>query len=760
MEGACALTFSVAEAAELYGKYGYRVFPICPRSKMPLVGKGGFHNATTDQFQILGWWKRWPHAMIGVACGGANRLVILDIDVKDGKNGLQNLRRLEVRYGKLPIGPVLKTPSGGLQMLFTAPPGVRIINNASQFAPDIDVRGSDADGTPRGYGTLPPSVRSTGEYEWVDSCNDIIMWGMMSQELPEMPRWALFLAMFNRRRRNILATHGIRSFEDFGDIPPEQWVAHADQLCRPNLVASAGKPSTTKNPSEQKNKAHIHLVPDVPLDEVETAHILRYVEASIANELEPIQTIPPGAQETGINEAALKVHSLLKGAEALGIAIGSLEDKYEREYSKSIVRMAAGDKSNPWSLDDAKQKWLRTKADAAPRDLTHLLHEYLAKDFEPLDDQKSSGNKNPNGAVFVEDADLDANINWLFDDVLAEECVAFLSGKSSTGKSAIMVHMALALAKGKPFFGRDVPNVGGTYIVAAEHGYAIPARIRAATNDSMAQPIAYNRTNTDLLDPGNHARLVEDIRKIKSEMKERYGVPLKLVFIDTFSRAFLVDDENSSAQITKAFVALADIAEQTGTTIVAVHHYGKDVRRGMRGSSAFRGHADYAIVVESKNNNRSLRLEKGRDAPEGPIGNFTLPTVAVGTKPNGKPILQVYVKECHDFSDLEQDGAPKVSTRALRALHEAFADITSDQHEEIQSTEDSNAKRAVPISRLEERFIERYRAQNQRAGKTLKLNSIKRAFQRLRQDGAVQSQVRGGIEYAIVPERQATNRDN
>ena len=753
------MTFSVADAAVHYGTYGYRVFPVCPRSKMPLIGKGGFHNATTDRSLILDWWKRWPHAMIGVACGGEKRLVILDIDVKDGKNGLKNLSKLEAKHAKLPIGPVLRTPSGGLQMLFTAPAGVRIINNASQFAPDIDVRGCDADGTPRGYGTLPPSVRSTGEYEWSNPGHDIIMYGMMSQELPELPRWALFLAMFNRRRRDHLTAHGIRRFEDFGDVPPEKWVAHADQLCRPNLVASAGKPSKTKNPSEKKNQPHIHLVPDVPLDEAETAYILRYIEAAISSELEPIQSILPGTQETRINEAALKVHSLLKGAEALGIAVGSLEDKYEREFSNSVVGMAAGDKSNPWSSEDAKQKWLRTKADAAPRDLTHLLHEYLAKDFEPLDDQKSSSNKILNGAIFVEDADLDANINWLFDDVLAEGCVAFLSGKSSTGKSAIMVHMALALAKGKPLFGRDVPNVGGTYIVAAEHGYAIPARIRAATNGSMAQPIAYNRTNTDLLDPGNRARLVEDILKVKNEMKERYGVPLKLVFIDTFSRAFLVDDENSSAQITKAFVALADIAEQTGTTIVAVHHYGKDVRRGMRGSSAFRGHADYEIVVEGKNDNRSLRLEKGRDAPEGKIGSFTLETVEVGTKPNGKPILQVYVKECHDFIDLDQDGAPKMSTRALRALHAAFADITGDQRKDLQSKEDSIAKRVVRISLLQKRFGEHYGAENQRAGKPLKPKSIDRAFQRLREDGAVQTELRDGLEYVLLPERQATKGD-
>lgn len=628
-EGTCELTFSVAQAAVHYGTYGHRIFPICPETKMPLVGKGGFHNATTNKRQIESWWKRWPNAIIGVACGGDSRLVILDIDVKNGKNGPSQLKVLELMYGKLPKGPILHTPSGGIQMLFTAPPGVRVINNADQFALGIDVRGCDADGTPRGYGTLPPSVRPSRQYEWADPLDDIIVYGMLEQAVPELPPWALFLAMFNNRRRERLAEHGIASFADFHDIPPQNWVAHADELLQPRLVNQAKKRSKSGERARNDRSPTIRVVPDVPLDDHATAHVLRYVTKSIIAELKPIRTTAPGSQDNTINDAALSIHSLLKGAKALGLDIGLIEDKCERIYFKSVVRMVAGNSSYPWSWDGAEHKWLRTKEDAEPRDLTHLLDSGRALDFEPLDEQTSSTEPQSHVAVFVEDAALDANIKWLFDEVLAEGCVAFLSGKSSTGKSAIMVRMVLALAKGKPFFGRDVPTVGGSYIVAAEHAYALPARVRAACDGSMVLPVAYNRDTSDLMVAANRAELIADILKTKEEMKRRYGVPLKIVFIDTFSRAFMVDDENSSAQITKAIVAMLEIANRTGTTVVAVHHYGKDSQQGMRGSSAFRGNTDFEIVVENKNGNRSLRLEKGRDAPEGPIGSFTLATAEV-----------------------------------------------------------------------------------------------------------------------------------
>src|SRR4051794_1334430 len=51
---------------------------------MPLVGKGGLHNASTDPGQLRQWHGRWPTAETGwaVACG--DELAVVDVDVKHG----------------------------------------------------------------------------------------------------------------------------------------------------------------------------------------------------------------------------------------------------------------------------------------------------------------------------------------------------------------------------------------------------------------------------------------------------------------------------------------------------------------------------------------------------------------------------------------------------------------------------------------------------------------------------------------------------
>jgi hypothetical protein len=74
-------------AALEYAAKGLPVFPCSHIDKSPLVGKGGFHKATTDPDQIRAWWKQWPDAMIGMPTGKASGIDVADLDVKKGKNG-------------------------------------------------------------------------------------------------------------------------------------------------------------------------------------------------------------------------------------------------------------------------------------------------------------------------------------------------------------------------------------------------------------------------------------------------------------------------------------------------------------------------------------------------------------------------------------------------------------------------------------------------------------------------------------------------
>ncbi|WP_172327847.1 bifunctional DNA primase/polymerase [Mangrovicoccus sp. HB161399] len=147
-------------AALNYAERGRPVFPV-GSDKRPLVKwKDG---ATTNQDQIYDWWQRWPLAMIGMPTGARSGLVVLDIDRKNGVDGLANL--LAIGIDPLRLSPVVATtPSGGLHVYFAAI-DEEVRNSASVMADGVDVRG---DG---GFIVLPPSRKDPERpgYAW-DMC--------------------------------------------------------------------------------------------------------------------------------------------------------------------------------------------------------------------------------------------------------------------------------------------------------------------------------------------------------------------------------------------------------------------------------------------------------------------------------------------------------------------------------------------------------------------------------------------------------------
>lgn len=61
-----------------YAERGWPVLPIKPRSKEPLT-RHAVKDATTDRKKIEGWFKKWPNANVGIACGSPGPDA-LDID--------------------------------------------------------------------------------------------------------------------------------------------------------------------------------------------------------------------------------------------------------------------------------------------------------------------------------------------------------------------------------------------------------------------------------------------------------------------------------------------------------------------------------------------------------------------------------------------------------------------------------------------------------------------------------------------------------
>lgn len=157
------------------------VFPLGPRSKVPLIpkakGGNGCLDATRDLDQVAAWWQRCPAANIGLACGAA--CWVLDVDTDKG--GDATLTDLEDVHRWLPEGPASVTGSGGMHILFAA--SDRVSNSVKRLGAGLDTRSAG------GYIVAPPSIHDvTGQrYAWLSGREP---WAV---ELPAAPAWILEL---------------------------------------------------------------------------------------------------------------------------------------------------------------------------------------------------------------------------------------------------------------------------------------------------------------------------------------------------------------------------------------------------------------------------------------------------------------------------------------------------------------------------------------------------------------------------------------
>lgn len=128
---------------------GFRVFPLLPGTKDPRPGHSWLDTATNDLAEVEALWSMadWN---IGVATDG---LIVVDIDVKNGKDGTASYLELDLPWDTL----IVRTPTGGRHAYFSGPDRQ---NSAGRLGSGLDVRGF------HGYVVGPGShIPETGWYE-------------------------------------------------------------------------------------------------------------------------------------------------------------------------------------------------------------------------------------------------------------------------------------------------------------------------------------------------------------------------------------------------------------------------------------------------------------------------------------------------------------------------------------------------------------------------------------------------------------------
>jgi len=132
---------------------GIAVLPVNPKAEKPYITEWP-DKATTDNALIERWWQKRPDAVPAIVTGEKSGVSVLDLDRKNGKDGVAVLEAMGLDPAKLsPV--IVETPSGGLHLYFRHPEGLRG-DSSGKLGAGVDIKAH------RGFVYAPGAVKAAG----------------------------------------------------------------------------------------------------------------------------------------------------------------------------------------------------------------------------------------------------------------------------------------------------------------------------------------------------------------------------------------------------------------------------------------------------------------------------------------------------------------------------------------------------------------------------------------------------------------------
>lgn len=209
---------------------------------------------------------------------------------------------------------------------------------------------------------------------------------------------------------------------------------------------------------------------------------------------------------------------------------------------------------------------------------------------------------------------------------------SMLAGPSGSGKTFLATHLAMCVARGKEFLGRPVQQ-GGVIYQAGEGARGLKKRLKAYRThfnvlDTEDVPFVLLPSRIDLFSKeGDTQKLIDEINAWKPAMSQ----PLRMVAIDTFSKATAGADENSGRDVSIVMENVDRIATECGVHVMVVHHLNADGKK-LRGHTSLYADVDQVLLVtkDESTNVRTLTLAKQKDDEDGVKIDFSLAQVVIG----------------------------------------------------------------------------------------------------------------------------------
>lgn len=227
-----------------------------------------------------------------------------------------------------------------------------------------------------------------------------------------------------------------------------------------------------------------------------------------------------------------------------------------------------------------------------------------------------------------------AEPDYWIDDFLPKESFSMIFGPSGQFKSFIAMDIACSIATGKSYHGNDVEKSPVIYMTGeGQRSIGLRKVAWEIKNKASAMDLILLGEAIDMTSSSACSELSEMVY----EFERKDGIRPKLLIIDTLNRSFGGGDENSTQDMTKFVKSCDAFRAETGCDIIVIHHSGKDVTKGARGSSVLKAALDTEFSVarigdDLRGRNVTLSCTKIKDGGEPPDLTFNMKQVLLGKK--------------------------------------------------------------------------------------------------------------------------------
>jgi len=559
--------------ARLYAQAGFEVFPVNPTDKSPLVSQ---YEATTDDAVVAGWWAQWPSALIGHRISEDN--VLLDVDPRHDGGRVWAALRAECQ---LPVtrGHMSGRGDGGGHIWWLHPGGRLSVTKLDAWAKErglgaqVGARwtcGIDILHHNHRYTILPPSPHpETGQpYVWIEGRGIDILVGRLPGLIADLlsddtPEPAPLRPLANPQDDSIADWYS-HTVGFVGLLGSEGWT----------LRAGDGESDGSRWRHPTATTAHSATV----------RHGCLFVYSSNT----PFEVTDPGHPHGYTPFAAFALLHHGGDLRAAASAARELKDG-----------PGAGQRED-WS-------WLPAEVRNPPS----LPSSPPVIDIEPRSEGETWIDR-LRAAVLLTPSLLTLKPpEHVIDGYLNRNSLAMLYGPSGGHKTFLAIDWALHVATGSRWQGCDT-EAGSVLYIIAEGVSGMGIRVQAWGMHAGLPDLA-ERANIFWLPLAVNIGEVEQVDALRVLLGE---LTPSLVVVDTLARCTVGLEENHARDMGIMVANLDILRRTTGACILLVHHSGKNIEAGARGSSALRGAMDTEIETVGMEPNILVKVTKQKDGFE------------------------------------------------------------------------------------------------------------------------------------------------